>query len=619
MRLSRLFRLLRGGPWRWLMPVAGLALLAACGGGGSSVQPAANGTLYLSINDATGDFSSYAVTINQITLTRDDGVVVKALAAPVQVDLAQLVNVSELFGSASIPSGTYPTMSIDIDYTNADISAENASGQVVTLVPVTQSGAAAGVQTVTIKFTSGDAIVVRQGTPVLASLDFDLAASNTIDFTASPPTVTVAPFLYAVANPAELPYSQASGTLSAVNVAAATYTIDVVPLFYTGTKDFGSLTVGTGAQTSFSIDGKGYVGSAGIQAMAALTAGAPTLAYGTYSPPDGQFDAEEVLAGSSVPGATSDAVHGAVTARSGNTLTVVGLTYVYSTGEELRHSTVTVSIGTNTLVYKAGDPSAQVGIGAISVGQRVTILGTLTNTDPTALAMDAGAQDAGYVRLAPTNADGEVVAINSSQVTLALSELARHPPSWYDFAGTGSTSTLDADPANYQVNTGAIDLSGLTLGEPAEVDGFVQPFGQAPPDFNATTVGNFSTGGARLMVGWHPNGTAAPFSTEDSNLLVINLADPNIGPIAVLRRGGKPVDLSTLPASPLIVPPTSGTGRYAIRRGGTVTIYVSFSAFAGALQTQLNGSTVMIGFFGTGGYDVQSNTFTATRIGVNLK
>jgi hypothetical protein len=44
-----------------------------------------------------------------------------------------------------------------------------------------------------------------------------------------------------------------------------------------------------------------------------------------------------------------------------------------------------------------------------------------------------------------------------------------------------------------------------------------------------------------------------------------------------------------------------------------------FSNFVTALQGQLNGSTVIIGLFARGGYDLGSNTFTVRRMAVNLR
>lgn len=617
----KLWRALIGWHLRWPIVLAGLAILAACGGGdSSSVTPSSTqGVITFSIADASGDFVSYAVDINQITLTRSDGVVVKALPAPVSVDLAQLVSASQLFGSATLPSGTYTKMSIDIGYANADIAAENSSGQMVSLTPVDSNGAALTTATVKIQFSTADPIVVQKGVPLLASLDFDLEASNVIDFAASPPTVTVSPFIYVAINPSDLASGYASGLLMSVDAASSTYTIDLEPLFYTGTKDFGSTTVGTDSQTFFAVNGATYTGPAGLQALDALPTGTPTLAYGSYDIGKTMFEADQVYAGSSVPGVSSDSVHGSVTARSGDTLTVFGVTYINATSEQLYHSTVTVNLGTNTTVYIAGNPVTAATLVAISVGSRVTVLGTLTDTTPSSLTMDAGVQDTGYVRIGLSQISGTVSTINSGQVNLSLSDVNHHPVGWFNFAGTGSTSTLDADPANYEVATGALDLSGLSLGSAAEIDGFVQPFGQAPPDFNAATLGDFTASNSRLMVGWRPNGTTAPFSVESTTQLVIDLTDPNIGPFAVIRQGGIATNLTSLPAAPAIVPDSSGNGLFAMRKAGTVTMYVSFANFVTALQGQLNGSTVMIGLFARGGYDSGSNTFTVQRMAVNLR
>lgn len=608
-------------------------VLSACGGGGSSILlPSATdctnpvnqsstqcGPLALNIGDATGDFASYVVTVDQVTLVRDDGVNVNALAAPVTVDLAQLVDFNALLGTTFVPSGTYTSLSVKLDYTSADIEAENASGNLVKLAPVAADGSAVGVITQKIDLGTGNTISVQSGTTSVATLDFDLEASNNIDFSATPPTVTVGPFLFATASPAAIVYSQASGKLTSVSTASSSYTIDVVPLFYTGTKTFGSLTVATDSATYFEVNGAVYAGSAGLQALAAMQTGTMTLAYGTMVPGKNQFEASEVYAGSSVPGATLDSVHGSVTARSGTLLTVRGVTYIRASATTIYHSTVTVQLGTGTVVHKAGEPTTAVTTGDISVGQRVVVFGTLTNIDPTALTMDAGSTSTGYVQLAPSEVAGTVLSENAGSITAALSEINHHPVSWFNFAGTGTSAAVDADPANYEIATGSLDLAQITVGEAAEIEGFVQPFGLAPPDFNAETVGNYVTSRTRLMVSWRPNGTAAPFTSQSTTALVLNLADPNLGPFALLRQGGDTMDLASLAASPTIAPPASGTGLYAIRQNGVVTVYVSFAAWETDLQGRLNGSTVMIGLFGTGGYSAATNTYTATKLAANLK
>lgn len=605
-----------------------LAVLASgCGGSSSSPavdcsQPAAQAgancaPLVLSLKDATGDFASYVVRLRQVTLLRSDGLTANVLAAPAQVDFSQLVDASQVMATAYVPSGTYVSMSMTLDYSDADIEAESATGSLVKLVPVDSAGQPLGVTTVTVDLGSGSEIVVQHDNTTLASLDFDLAASNTVKLSATPPSVVVSPILYASVNPADLPTSTAMGTLTGVDIAAGTYGIQVQPLFYLGNKTFGPLTVATSSSTSFEIGGAPFTGSAGLKALATQAAGTATLAYGQYSPSDGRFEAEEVYAGSSVPGASLDAVDGSVLSRSGNLLTVRGVVYVKATSTVLYHALVTVTLGSKSVVYKAGEPGTLLTVGDVSVGQRVALLGTLTNINLTALALDAGSAGKGYVRLAPAEVSGTLVSASAGQIVLNLDEVNHHRVAWYDFAGTGTTSADDADPSLYQVATGSLGVSSLTVGSPAEVWGFVSPFGSAPPDFTAESVGAYKLSGARIMASWRPDGSATPFSVATSSQLSLDLSDPNLGPLEVLRRGSEVVDLNSLPASPLITPPSSGLGGYAIRQNGVVTVYVGFPAFVADLQARLAAGGKLTMFFATGGY--ANGTFTATRIAAAIK
>lgn len=610
-------------------------ILSACGGGGSSSSPSTPptavdcslpsnqttsqcGATTFSITDAAGDFVSYDVTIDQITLTRTDGLVVKALAAPVSVDLTDLIDVNQLLASAYLPSGTYNAVAIQVDYTNADIAALDSQDKIVNLTPVDGQGQPAGIQTVQLKLSNDAALVIQQGVSLLASLDFDLEASNNIDFSASPPTVTVSPYLYAAATTGDLPATRATGELANTDLTAGTYTINLAPLYTANPKSLGSLVVAVSNQTTYDIDGATYVGSAGLQALAQLAAGTMTLAYGTYTPQDGQFEANQVYAGTSiagVPDTSLDSVHGSVIARTGDTLTVLGKTFVQTNSTTLYHSTVTVNLGSKTVVRQAGDLSTQLGLTAISVGQRVVILGTLTDTTPTSLVMDAGIVDTGYVRLEPSVASGNVLALNAGEILMNLVELNHHPAAWFNFSGTGITSSNDALPSNYEINTGALSQSGLTVDEPAEVTGFVQPFGQAPPDFNAVEIGNYVQSRARLLLNWQPTGTTAPFTTEDATQLVVNLSAVRV---AHIRQGGVMTPL-VASAAPLTIVPPSGNGIFALRQGGTVTVYVSFANFVKDLQSRLDGSTAVGMITGRGGYDSANKIFTATRLAVSIK
>ena len=75
------------------------------------------GTAWVDVTDEPGDYTSYVVTIDSITLTRTDGYVADAAGTPEIVDLTQVHNIAELWSSGSIPDGTYTSATITMDYT----------------------------------------------------------------------------------------------------------------------------------------------------------------------------------------------------------------------------------------------------------------------------------------------------------------------------------------------------------------------------------------------------------------------------------------------------------------------------------------------------------------------
>ena len=65
------------------------------------------------------DLTSYIVTIDSIVLVRNDGQQFEALGTPEIVDLTQLSTNTELWGTATIPDGTYVSALVTLDYTSA--------------------------------------------------------------------------------------------------------------------------------------------------------------------------------------------------------------------------------------------------------------------------------------------------------------------------------------------------------------------------------------------------------------------------------------------------------------------------------------------------------------------
>ena len=224
---------------------------------------------------------------------------------------------------------------------------------------------------------------------------------------------------------------------------------------------------------------------------------------------------------------------GEVIARTGDVLTVGGATVVRnSDGEHFARGRVQVTIGPNTKVVKGGTCPRRVATPAdISVGQSIVAFGAATPVSSTAMSGDWTLDaTAGRVRMNPTPIFGFVKQASTGALTLQLDSIAGRRVSAFDFAGTGTSPAQDADPTNYEVATGTLNLSGASVGEPTKLIGFPTAFGMAPPDFDARTLVDFPRLPAMLTLSFGPNGTTAPFSSQDaSGSLVLNLANPDIG------------------------------------------------------------------------------------------
>src|SRR5688572_19826715 len=135
-----------------LAAVASLALLAAaCGGDesalGAGPQPNACadcGTALLTVTDAPGDFRSYAVDVTSLELVKLDGTVVETLPATTRIDFAELVDLGEVLSARQIPAGTYVAAKLRVDYGDAEIVVEDATGGSIEVNPVNAQGPPVG-------------------------------------------------------------------------------------------------------------------------------------------------------------------------------------------------------------------------------------------------------------------------------------------------------------------------------------------------------------------------------------------------------------------------------------------------------------------------------------------
>jgi hypothetical protein len=229
---------------------------------------------------------------------------------------------------------------------------------------------------------------------------------------------------------------------------------------------------------------------------------------------------------------------------------------------------------------------------------------------------------------------------------LNLQNINLWPASVYNFAGNGASVPT---PASFAVNTGSLTLPVAAAGDPLWIDGFVSPFGTAPPDFiaaivageppvngqPAVSVNAEATVPASLVASWTGTGSAAPFSALTANGLTINLADPAFGS-GQLRIGAENVDIKTLSASPpltivsataapasnglpLFMPVFSvGAGAVTGSTTNPIQSFNGFAAFVTQLTTTFATPTPATQFVARGFYNRATNTFTASSIDVVL-
>jgi hypothetical protein len=553
--------------------------LAACGSGGNGGGAATGttGQALVSLTDAPGDFLTYTVDVQSLTLTKRDGAVVETLPLTTRVNFADYVEMTEFFTAATIPSGIYTSAHMRLDYSNADLQVEDASGTAVS-VPVgnIRDGHGNPITTLDVDVTFDDrrTLVIAPGIPAHLMLDFNLQASNAADVTVTPPTVTVKPFLVADVDPQNPKTMRLRGPLKSVDQPDHSYQVLLRPI-YRNLGDFGSATVHTDANTAFEIDEVTYQGDAGLSALGAKPAGTATVAIGDWKVGTRQFKANEVLAGSSVPGGTRDVVVGGVIARTGDQLTVRGASLLRSDGTFTFRDTLTVNVAAATKVRQQALMTSGLTKDDISVGQRIAAFGALDGAGST---LDA---TSGLVRMLVTSVSG-TVNLTTAGLDMTVQRIDGRKISLFNFAGTGTTSASDADPAHYQVATGTLDLTGLTTGTPVRVLGFATRFKTAPPDFTAQTVVNLTDRPATLLVNWRPP-TVTPFSSGTDAGLVLNLA--GVGPAHYVWRGPAATDLVG-GASPTIAPDPS-QGLFAIGFHGKVEVFTQFPNYRAALDLHL--------------------------------
>ncbi len=584
----------------------------------------ADGELIIGLTDAEGDFATYTVDVTSLTLTKASGEVVQALPLSTRVDFAQYTEMTEFLTVASVSSGLYVQAEMVLDYSDADIQVEDANGNAVKVDTIVDAdGNPVTELSVAVKLEGRNALRIVPGVPAHLTLDFDLKASNRVEFSPDP-RVIVEPFLLAELDVEKFKTHRLRGPLARVDVADNTFDVIIRPFHrhmsrHDIARHFGAITVTTTDDTVFEVNGVSYQGNPGLVAMAVLPRFSATLVRGDIMLNPRRFVAREVYAGTSVPGGSDDVITGNVIARNGDTLTVKGATLIRAGGSVVFNDSVTVRLSDETIVKRQLDMGGAYDIDDISIGQRLRIFGNLTSSVATQLEMDAKRVQMRFTTLRGTVVGQEVIQIQPTPVTplvIDLQAIDGRRVSLFDFTGTGIDAANDADPAAYEIDTAGLAVSGLGDGAPVKVRGFVTRFGTAPADFTAHSVHDVKLMKGVMAIGWEPPSATAITSLNADGM---RLSLDGVGRFHHVSRGRVAIDLTELSVPPSIVPRAGGDGLYLINQAGTHQLHTTFAGFADDLKLRLDGGAQVRHLAASGLFDDVSAQMTAGFVNVSVE
>ncbi len=610
---------------------AGLLALSSCGDGGGAIltpgddddnppPPACTaatcGEVRIALTDADGDFLSYTVDLVSIRLERSSGDDAQVLPTRQRVDFAELADVSEFASAADVPNGTYERAIVRLDFSEAEVSVE-VDGVPASAQVVDANADALEVVDLEITFDEANPLVVASNIPALLQLDFDLEASHEVNLGTTPVTVTAAPFLVATIEPVDTREFRVRGPLVSVDEGAGSYVVNIRP-FNHETAEHGEFTVLTTPDTACELDGDETEGADCLAALADLPDDTPTVAHGDYDVVARTFTADRLLAGDSVPGAELDTAIGVVAGRNGNQLSMQGGTVIRRDGSVVfALGNIEVTVDSVTDVTRDGGSPRPLAIDDLSVGQRIQAFGdaSSSNFNPTLDASGLG----GRVRQHLTELTGTVVSAVTGEVRLSLFSIDGRDPQFFDFDRTGTSLITEADPQDYQLDTGTLDVGEFDDDEGIAAFGFVAPFGSAPPDFEAETLVDFDELRALLGIGWGFAGTEAPFLLMGQNGFVIDVTNVDLGERQFLEIGPAIFDItSDLPEPITVEPPADGPQLYAVARGLEVEMFSDFGDFATRVNGLLNGGSNMRSFTARGAFDPDTTTLAANYLAISF-
>jgi hypothetical protein len=614
---------------RWLSaPFGALVLMALAACNGTAV-------VTLTSTPSTDTFLAYRVGLVSVELqTSSGGGTVNVLPTGTTVDLARLVNLSEMLGASSVRTGTFKQAVVTLDYSAAQIVYDDGTADGVALTPMGANGAALGQVTLTLLLDPANELGIARSSATRLSLDFNLAASNVVNLTQK--TVSVMPMMAASALPIDEKTVRIRGPLGSVNSTNSTYSTGIMPFDF-GTSEAGSIQITPTTGTAYEINGTPSSGTAGLTQLASLSAGAMTEAFGTLttstSTSNSLFnDSTTGTTETCSDGTTPETVNGVLTCTDGSTLeaTSTGTTETCSDGTtpETVNGVLTctdgstleaTSTGTTGNITTVSFTATQVLAGSSVQGsglERVSgiVTGRSGNTftiDDATLLTDSGANSlvlgTTTVNVGPNTQVtefGESTTDSSGIAQISVGSLVYAFGTASDVSST--SATLDASAG--RVRVGQTTASGLVT---------------AQGTGGTTLTLNLSQLGGRSAAAFDFTGTGAAAGDDASAAAyVVNTGTADLANASA----GEPVEVTGYPALFGAASPTSG----AFTESSSFLDYTTINAilvldwtgtsapFASYTTSQINLNTQNVGVGVRHTIQIGAQTFNLIGIGSTL-
>lgn len=504
-----------------------------------------------------------------------------------------------------MPEDVYTGLEVTLLFDNDRVFVSNSTLP-ASLLDAGTGNALAGTMTLAIDFPVP--LATATGSYVL-ELDLDLNQSVDVDTNTN--EVYLEPTLLPRVNPGVLKEHAVGGSLRGVSVANDSFRIGLE-------SDPGDpatvVTVSAVPGTVFQVDGVCKTGAAGLSDLDLLPANSWVQAFGTMDTDSNRFLALTVEAGTGSYNGGSDIVDGVVTGINGTELTVRGHSNNSAhTAFEFNLDYTVSTDPTDTKVVQRGSPT-QYDTDELNVGTHVRMFGALGVGPGNPFDVTATTD---VVRTEPSHIYGLALgAPASGQLTIDLQRVDLRDVNLFTWSEGGATP---ANPSSLVVDVGSLATGqGITVGTPVEAIGYFSAFSDAGSDFVASVVANRELTPSILVIRDRANGlTVTPASISGTSIDFTFSGTAAGREKAVVDQGflGE-ADVTGTGVS--VVPGVLGLGLYTIRDRTlhTISLYLTFGAFAQGLEDALGGGATLFNFTSVGIYDGDTQEITSTLTGV---